>query len=388
MPTNTVVVANSRIFDSNAVPSTQSANAPPLINSVPPSPRKDQVLHSRPVTPVKVDRLEYLLQSYPASLKEYLVSGFSRGFSTNFVGERHSFESPDLKSALEQPQIVVSKLNKEREAGRIVGPFSVQPFENFRCSPLGIVSKNDPSEFRLIHHLSYPPGSSVNDCIPEVCSSVHYASINDAISVINRKGAGCFMTKTDIKSAFRIIPIHPSDVTLLGMKWQKSHYFDRCLPMGCFYSCAIFEAFSTALEWLALNRLGPSGVLHILDDFLFIVDSHDKCHDDLTNFLNMCEYIGVPISQEKNVGPDTTLQFAGITLDTVMQEARLPIDKLQKCHMLLRTFYKRRKVTLKELQSLLILLNFTCPVIVPGRAFLRRMIDLTKGPRAPITAFV
>jgi len=157
MPANTVVVANSRIFVSNAVPSNQPANAPPLINSVPPSPRKDQVLHSRPVTPVKVDRLEYLLQSYPASLKEYIVSGFSRGFSINFVGERHSFESPDLKSALEQPQIVVSKLNKEREAGRIVGLFSVPPFQNFRCSLLGIVSKMDPSEFRLIHHLSYAP---------------------------------------------------------------------------------------------------------------------------------------------------------------------------------------------------------------------------------------
>ncbi|XP_068749266.1 uncharacterized protein [Montipora capricornis] len=247
----------------------------------------------------------------------------------------------------------------------------------------GIVPKKDPSEFRLIHHLSYPPGSSVNDFIPEDCSSVHYASINDAISVIKRKGAGCFMAKTDVKSAFRIIPIHPNDFALLGMKWQNSYYFDRCLPMGCSSSCAIFEAFSTALEWLAINRLGASGVLHILDDFLFIADSQDNCHADLTNFLGMCEYLGVPIAQEKTVGPDTTLQFAGITLDSVMQEARLPVDKLQKCRMLLRTFYKRRKVTLRELQSLLGLLNFTCSVIVPGRAFLRRMIDLTKGAKRP-----
>ena len=63
-----------------------------------------QVLHSRPVTPVKVDRLEYLLHGYPASLQEYLVSGFSCGFHIHFMGERHAFESPNLKSALEQPQ--------------------------------------------------------------------------------------------------------------------------------------------------------------------------------------------------------------------------------------------------------------------------------------------
>ena len=65
------------------------------------------------------------------------------------------------------------------------------------------------------------------------------------------------------------------------------------------------------------------------------------------------------------------------------QEARLREDKLQKCRLLLHSFYKRRKVSLKELQSLLGLFNFTCSVIVPGRAFLRRMIDLTKGAKRP-----
>ena len=132
-----------------------------------------------------------------------------------------------------------------------------------------------------------------------------------------------------------------------------------------------------------MNRLGASAVLHILDDFLFIAESQEQCQADLTNFLSMCEHIGVPIAQEKTVGPDTTLQFAGITLDSVKQEARLPVDKLQKCRMLLRTFYKRRKVTLRELHSLLGLLNFTCSFIVPGRGFLRRMIDLTKGAKRP-----
>ena len=73
---------------------------------------------------------------------------------------------------------------KEREAGRIAGPFTVRPFPIFHCSPLGIVPKKDPSEFRLIHHLSYPHGSSVNDFIPDDCSPVSYASINDAIDIL------------------------------------------------------------------------------------------------------------------------------------------------------------------------------------------------------------
>ena len=40
-------------------------------------------------------------------------------------------------------------------------------------------------------------------------------------------------------------------------------------------------------------------------------------------------------------------------------------------------------MTLKETQSLIGLLNFACSVAVPGRAFLRRLIDLTKGVTLP-----
>ena len=365
-------VVDSTMFVSNVAQSTPQASAPPANNIASLSPKKDQllrILHSSSATPVRVDRLDFLLTGYPDDLKHFLISGFSFGFRISYVGERQTFESRNLKSALEKPHVVLSKLNKEREAGRIAGPFTVPPFPIFHCSPLGIVPKKDPSEFRLIHHLSYPHGSSVNDFIPDDCSSVSYASINDAIDVLKRTGAGCFMAKTDVKSAFRIIPIHPNDYPLLGMKWENLYYFDRCLPMGCSSSCAIFEAFSTALEWLALHRLGASGVLHILDDFLFIAESEEKCQADLNSFLNLCEYLGVPMAEEKTVGPHTVLQFAGITLDTVKQEARLPDDKLQKCCTLLHAFYKRRKVTLKELQTVLI------------RSFKFNLFSCRTGPR-------
>jgi len=341
------------------------------------------LLHHQPVTPVRVKSFDFLLQDYDFAAKTFLIEGFTCGFHIGYQGERQAIECHNLKSALEKPDILLSKLNKEREAGRIAGPFHTPPFPDFHCSPLGLVPKKDPSEFRMIHHLSYPTGSSVNDFIPSNVSSVHYASISDAITYIKKLGRGSFMAKTDIKSAFRIIPVHPTDHPLLGMKWNNLYYFDRCLPMGCSSSCAIFEAFSTALEWLSIHRFGASSVLHLLDDFLFVASNESKCQADLQQFLRLCHFLGVPIAYEKTVGPNTVMQFAGITLDSIKMEARLPEDKLQKCRSLLQQFRKRRKVTLKELQSLLGLLNFTCSVIVPGRAFLRRMIDLTKGVRSP-----
>ena len=74
-------------------------------------------------------------------------------------------------------------------------------FDNFISSPLGVVSKETPGEFRIIHHLSYLDGSSVNDFIPDQFSSVQYASIGDAITVIKSLARGCYMAKTDIESS-------------------------------------------------------------------------------------------------------------------------------------------------------------------------------------------
>ena len=199
------------------------------------------VLNSKPVTPIRVDRLEFFLHEYDSVLTQYLIDGFRCGFRVHFVGEQRVYESSNLKSALEQLDVAGAKLHKECEAGRIVGLFTTSPFPQFRTSPLGIVPKKDPSEFRLIHHLSYPKGSSVNDFIPDYCSTVRYASLGNASQSIKTLGCGCFMAKTDIKSAFRIIPIHPADYSLLGMKWDNMYYFDRCLPMGLSSSCAIFD---------------------------------------------------------------------------------------------------------------------------------------------------
>ena len=136
-------------------------------------------------TPVKVDRLEQLLTAYSPALKTFLVDGSLFGFRTHFLGEKFSFESPNLKSILQSPEIVSAKLQKEIDTGRIVGPFHTHPLPGFRTSPIGLVSKNTPIEFRLIHHLSYPKDWSVNDTIPDDFSSMHYVTINDAVNILN-----------------------------------------------------------------------------------------------------------------------------------------------------------------------------------------------------------
>ena len=324
-----------------------------------------------------------LLHGYDAHVALTLSNGFSQGFPLYFNGVPLSFCSKNLLSALQHPNVVSAKLTQEVKAGRISGPFDTPPFKNFCVSPLGVVPQKTPGEFRLIHHLSFPKGASVNDGISSEHSTVSYCRVDDAIALIKSLGRGCFLAKTDIKSAFRIIPIRPQDYPLLGMTWQGKYYYDRAMPMGCASSCRTFEMFSSALEWVAKKHLHIEHLVHILDDYLMASSSYHQCCVALRNFISLCNYLGVPIAPEKTVGPQTVLIFAGIELDTNTMEARLPNDKITKTKTFLSDFLRRKKVSLKEIQSLIGLLNFACSVVVPGRAFLRRLIDLTKGVKLP-----
>ncbi|CAC5398340.1 unnamed protein product [Mytilus coruscus] len=130
-------------------------------------------------------------------------------------------------------------------------------------------------------------------------------------------------------------------------------------------------------------RLGYEGPRE-QHDFLFVGPANSNvCEESLRLFLNLCKTLGVPINTEKTEYSCTCLVFLGIELDSVLMEARLPDDNYRKIEAALQAMKVRKRVTLRELQSLIGLLNFACCVVVPGRAFLRRLIDLTKGISRP-----
>ena len=70
------------------------------------------------------------------------------------------------------------------------------------------------------------------------------------------------------------------------------------------------------------------------------------------------------------------MTFLGIELDSVQQLARLPPDKVDRILRLLQQWSRKKTCTRRDLESLIGSLHHACRVVVPGRTFLRRMIDL------------
>ena len=180
-------------------------------------------------------------------------------------------------------------------------PAGVRPTSRFSCLPCSwhmvrtlaapLKKKASPrctyhGSYRLIHHLSHPAGLSINDNIPQDLCTVQYQTIENAKAHIRALGQGCFMAKTDIAEAFRIIPIQPAQYQMFGLCWRGQYYYDKCLAMGCSSNCQNFEHLSSALQWIATHQLDIQYISHILDDFIISNNAYSKTQ--LQQFLHMC----------------------------------------------------------------------------------------------------
>ena len=92
------------------------------------------------------------------------MKGFKVGFRILTVGEHKTFFVQNLKSVYGMEGM------KEVKEGRVLGPFAMV-FGDLEGLAFGNSSKKAQGEFRLIFHLSYPEGVSVNNSIPqELCT--------------------------------------------------------------------------------------------------------------------------------------------------------------------------------------------------------------------------
>ena len=244
--------------------------------------------------------------------------------------------------------------------------------------------------------------NSLNHHTPREICSVHYNDLDHAVrAYLQLKQAAknstdakktVFGGKTDIKSAFRLIPLKMSCWRWLILKVQDPisgqwrYFVDKCLPFGASISCAIFQRFSNALKHLIeyKTKSKKDSITNYLDDFLFIALSIFTCNDLIEQFLLMCRELGIPIAEEKTEWADVLVTFLGILLDGKNMTLCLPIEKKERAIKTLCLFVHKKKATVQVLQELCGYLNFLCKAIFPGRPFIRRMNAkysqvLTKG---------
>ena len=224
------------------------------------------------VTPVNPSKLRKFLWdcSYDPQETEFLCQGFELGFDLGYRGPRDRRDlSDNIPFTVGNKTVMWGKMMDEVELRRFAGPFKFDelPFkERFIQSPIGLVPKAG-NKTRLIFHLSYKfknGNESINYWTLQELASVKYndldTAVRDSLELLkilrNSKSFNgiIFYSKSDLKSAFRILPLLRRFCCFLLMKAQHPitkiwyYFIEKCLPFGASISCAHFQHFSNALK--------------------------------------------------------------------------------------------------------------------------------------------
>ena len=353
------------------------------------------------VTHIKVKVLERLLleSNYDRQKTSYIVKGFSKGFDIRYRGLKiRKSTSENIPIKVGSKDIMWEKLMKEVRLGWHAGPFSAIPYENFMQSPIGLVPKAK-DQMRLIFHLSYEFADglgSLNGHTEQHLCGVKYNDLDHAVEnclklvrLLENKLGIVFFGKTDICSAFLLVPLRPDQFCWLIIKAEDSvtrkifYFADKCLPFGASISCGVFQAFSDALKHILEWRVQLfNNVTNYLDDYLFLAYTLARCNWLISQFLSLCEEVGCPINEDKTEWASIQIIFLGILLCGRSLTLGIPEDKRVKAVNLLEWMVNQRSVTVKHLQKLRGILNFLTKAIFAGRTFTRGMyakIKLTNG---------
>ena len=338
------------------------------------------------VTPVHVEVLQRLLKesNYDEEETKFLVDGFTHGFDIGYeVPEIRTDTANNIpfQKGVGDKFELWEKIMKETKLGRYAGPFKDIPYENYMQSPIGLVPKAG-NQTQLIFHLSYQFKSGLgllNENTPKEKCSVKYHDLDYAVrtSFICRNSRNyrgkLYYAKTDLKSAFRILGLHPKCFKWLLMKAQHPvtgevfYFIDKCLPFGSSISCSHFQHFSNALKHLLEFKVGRSMIVtNYLDDFLFVSTSKEDCDFLVKSFLQLCEDLGVPVVMEKTEWGCTKMVFFGILLDGECMLLTIPEEKRRKALSWIVKMLDSKKTTKKELEKLAGLLNFLNHAVFPG----------------------
>ena len=227
----------------------------------------------------------------------------------------------NLRMACQHPDVTRAMIDNDVAKGHMLGPFDTPPFENMVFSPINLVPKaGSEGKFCLIHNLSYPyTDDSINASIPQECCWVQYTHLDDVINLALQIGTSTVACCLDICSAYHNAPLNFQSIIVLGLSINGKIYVNVCLPFGAGSSCAIFERIATIIEWIVKYHGKIPYLKHYLNDYIMLANSLMVLAQQMQKFTDIMVAIGMPLAEEKTLGPGPIIEFLGMVLNFLQQ---------------------------------------------------------------------
>ena len=286
-------------------------------------------------------------------------------------------------SAVAHKQAIQDYLDKNLQAKALLGPFKHPPIPELCFSPLMSVPKENHKR-RVIVDFSFPAGKAINDGIPKV-SYLDFAvefslpSVHSMVSRVNELGPGCLLYKRDLKGAFRQFCIDPRDYNLTGVSWEGSVYLDTRRAMGLRSASYCCQSVTELVAEIARKK---AHVLVYLDDFGG-AELAGKAWSSFRYLGWLLQHYGLEEAPEKAVEPSTSMDWLGVSFNTVDWSMALKAGKLQELLEWLPKLLKVRRVKKVLLQKVLGSLVWASAIVRAGVIFFNRLLALLRKLKRP-----
>ena len=292
-------------------------------------------------------------------------------------------------SALNYPAHVDAFLNKEISLGGILGPFSRPPFSWVHVAPLMTRPKSDGESRRVITDLTFPREVSINDYILK--NSVYgeerphsLPTVESLVEILVEFGPEAHLATIDISRAYKNFKTDPGDWPLLCIKWNGKWLCDITMPFGARGSSMHMQRIARAIVRI-LESKGVTCKMY-LDDLVIIARNHEECVKAFQIARELFQELGLPEAEEKTQYPSSAARWLGINVDAANMMLSIPPEKVAAILAEVEKYLARRRISKKQLQSLVGSLIHLAKCVQPARLFVGRLLEGLKGLRKPWTS--
>ena len=333
----------------------------------------------------RLDNFDVMLMDEQPEVKRFLTNGFQHGFSLQrsdtdtWATVTHSNGAMSEEAAHKLQQGVDDDLKRGFICAR------EDTDGKWQCWPLFMVVKQSngvpTGKLRRINDFSRSGSDapSINSNIADHLAAIVYMSTRDLqaqiLDLVDTGADNIDVFKFDIQSAFRLMPIRPSDWPSIGFRdTDGTEYYETRLSFGLRQGPRLFSSLSNTVAWL-LKAFGLPNTVY-LDDFGFacVAVNTDLSRDTARKLFQL---LGLPTVDEKD-DCGTRVTFLGILHDTVTLTIELTPQRQAALQTQLEEWLAKSTATVHDLQKLTGCLCFATAVIPQGKMFLARCFATLK----------
>lgn len=221
------------------------------------------------------------------------------------------------------------------------------PDLRLRNARLAAIPKPDGSIRLLLDLSDFDPRSGLQRGVNGACGDPGWTPMASpldaqvALSAIRRQrpGARILLQVTDLKEAYRSVPLTAADWPLTRIAWAGQQFWDVRLSQGARWSAAAQCQIATLIARAAAHQDAPiQTVLAYVDDFLSI--DTDPATPTTAALQSLIERVGYTLSAKKLLEsgpPAQRKRWIGYTWDTEAWTVGIPPDKVAGALLLLKT---------------------------------------------------